>query len=456
MLKRSHRSRLIRGCLALFCVAAAVVAALAIFGIFSSDQAAVGSCPLSEMTAASQPACWLPFSATSPFNTPIPANASLAPNNAAVLAHIGSYDWSIDDSNSEFEFTPEVDGTRPVFFATPSDPVMTVHCDNYAGVGSCTGANKVNTDGAKINVPAGAVPYANSDAHFTVIETATGDEYDFWDTSISGSTINAGVGAVVSVSGDGRGSQGDDGQFALLAGLVRPAELASGQIDHALVVTVPCVNATGPTGFVWPAQQGIAYPCSEGGESSVGAPELGQLLRLNMTAAQIQASPAPAWQKTIMTAFATYGAYIEDTDGAETTGINILTQSPASWTDVGQPDAWQVVTQQFGSSNGELVSSVPIPASDLQVVEPCYPEGSCPVASAASVAPTPVAPVPVVAPIKAPASTPSHKSTAKHKKHKAKKHKAKKHKSRHHRHHHAKHHRHHRRRHHRKHRRHKS
>ena len=51
----------------------------------------------------------------------------------------------------------------------------------------------------------------------------------------------------------GVGAQGDDGQFALSAGLVRPAELAAGQINHALVVTVPCVNATGPKGFAWPA-----------------------------------------------------------------------------------------------------------------------------------------------------------------------------------------------------------
>jgi hypothetical protein len=388
------------------------------------------SCPLSEMTRVTQPACFVPFSAVSPFNTPIPANAALAPDNAAVLAHMSRYAWSIDGTNSVFDFDPDALGTRPVFYATSSDPVMTVHCKNDAGVGSCTGANGVNTGGVKINVPAGAVPFANADAHMTVIETATGKEYDFWDTSVSGSTIDAGTGAELSMSGDGRGSQGDNGQFALAAGLVRPSELAAGQINHALVVTVPCVNAKGPKGVAWPAEYGYGSPCGEGwNESPVGAPQMGQLLRLNMTAAQIQASRAPAWQKTIMTAFATYGAYIEDTDGNQAAGIDILTQGGSSWTDLGQPDPWLTVTRQFGSSNGDLVSSVPIPVSDLQVVKPCYPEGSCPTATAAS--------------------SPRHRSTHRHKQ-KKRRHRAgsttKHHGHKRHRHrrrHHAKHRRHH-------------
>ena len=371
--RRAHL-RLIRRFTGLACGGAIALAV----ALGAPGAAAATSCPLSEMTSASQPACWVPFSATSPFNTPIPANAALAPDNSAVLAHMSTYDWSIDGTNSVFDFNPDALGTRPVFYATSSDPVMTVHCTNAAGVGSCTGANGVNTDGVKINVPAGAVPFANQDSHMTVIETATGKEYDFWDASVSGSTIDAGVGAELSVHGDGRGGQGDDGQFALAAGLVRPSELASGQIDHALVVTVPCVNATGPSGYVWPAEQGIATVCGKlWSESPVGAPKLGQLLRLNMTAAQIRASPAPAWEKTIMTAFSTYGAYIEDTDGDQAAGIDILTQGGASWTDLGQRNQWLRVTRRFGSSDGDLVSSVPIPVSHLRVVQPCDPEGSC-------------------------------------------------------------------------------
>jgi hypothetical protein len=179
-----------------------------------------------------------------------------------------------------------------------------------------------------------------------------------------------------------------------------------------------------------------------------------------MTDAEIQASPAPSWQKTVMTALADYGAYVEDTDGSQAAGIDIMTQAPDSWTDIGQPNAWLAVAQQFGSASQDLVSSIPIPVNELQVVDPCVPEGTCPSAPASS------APVPATgsAPPKPNAPTTSssqhkHKHKHKHKKratskgrhhkHKSRKHKhrgrhGKKHhpRKRHHRKHHRKHHRH--------------
>ena len=88
-------------------------------------------------------------------------------------------------------------GSRPVFFARPSDPTMKIVCTNAFGAGSCTGANGVALGGQTINVPAGLQPENGTDAHLTVIESATGQEYDFWEASISGQTISAGSGSVV-------------------------------------------------------------------------------------------------------------------------------------------------------------------------------------------------------------------------------------------------------------------
>jgi hypothetical protein len=287
--------------------------------------------------------------------------------------------WSINGSSARFDFYTRFYGTRPVFFATRSDPVMTIRCKMKPTPGVCTGANGVDVAGLRIHVPAGAAPYANSDAHMTVIEKPTGDEYDFWDTSISGSTISARAAAVVNVKhGDGLGSQGDAAQFGLSAGLVRPSELAAGRIDHALVISVPCTNGSGHTaGFAYPAVQGDASPCGPNGSAATrGAPALGQLLRLNMTDAQIRSSSAPRWEKTIMTAWAHYGAYVEDT-GGRFPEIDILTQASSSWTDIGEHDQWMALAKRFGASSDDLVSDIPIPVSDLQVVDPCVPEKSC-------------------------------------------------------------------------------
>ena len=105
---------------------------------------------------------------------------------------------------------------------------------------------------------------------------------------------------------------------------------------------------------------------------------LGQQLRLNMTDAQIANSGAPVWQQTIMTAMAHYGAYIEDTDGGWNSGMNILMQQSNSWTDVGQPDPWTALAQQYGDTDGMLASNVAIPISQLQVVSACVALARCP------------------------------------------------------------------------------
>jgi hypothetical protein len=359
---------------------------------------AAPSCPLSEMSSTSQPACWHSFTGA-PFNTALASAPALAPDSAAVVSHMTAYDWSVGLPGGGFTMDA---GSRPVYFAGPSDPTMKIVCTNALGAGSCTGVNRVNIAGQTINVPAGAQTENGSDGHLTVIETATGAEYDFWDTSISGSTIEAGTGSVVNVNtGNGLGAEGDAANFALTAGLLRPSELASGTINHALVVTVPCTNANGATvGYTYPATGGWGEACGDyWTESGSGAPMLGQLLRLNMTDAQIAASGAPVWQQTIMTALAHYGAYIEDTDGGWNSGIDIITQDSTSWTALGLPDQWAGLEQQYGDVGGTLSSSVPIPVSQLQVVSACVPEGTCP-ASVAAVPPAPAAPTapPVAAP----------------------------------------------------------
>jgi hypothetical protein len=385
---------------------------------------ASGTCSLTSLSSTSQGACWRPFADTSFFNTPLPASPKLAGNSSAVVSGMASKGWSIGSTDSGFAFSPV--GTHPLFFAGPSAPTKRIQCQG--GRGSCTGANGVNVSGATIHVPAGAQAYSDSDGHLTVIQTSTGREYDFWRARISGSTIEAGAASEVNVNdGDGRGSQGDAAFFALSAGVIRPSELASGEIDHALVLSVPCVSGEGSNGYVWPAPRGDGSPCGSGG----GAPALGQLLTLDMSDAQIASSSAPGWEKTIMTAWAHYGAYVEDTGGGDRS-IGILTQSASSWTDLGQSNAWAHV------AGGPTFSSpVPIPVNGLRAVDPCVPQGRC------GSAPGSAAPV-GSPPQSGPASGSKH-----HKKHKKHHHKHRHHKKHHRKHHHK--HRHHKHRHHRRH-----
>jgi hypothetical protein len=390
------------------CAALAGTSVLALAGTFVAPTAAdaATSCSLSQMSTSSEPACWHPFNG-GPFNTQLSATPALASNSAAVVSHMAAYKWSVGNPGGGFQLGA---GSRPVFFATTADPTMKIVCTNAFGSGSCTGANGVAIGGQTINVPAGLQPENGTDAHLTVIESGTGQEYDFWDASISGSTISAGSGSVVNTNtGNGLGAQGDAANFALSSGLLRPSELASGQINHALIVTVPCTNANGANvGYSYPATGGWGEACGDyWNETGNGAPMLGQLFRLNLTDAQIAASPAPAWQKTIMTALSHYGAYIEDTDGTYNSGIDVITQDSESWTDLGQTDQWSTLAKQDGNANGQLSSNVPIQASQLQVVSACVAQGTCPgsvMAPGTSTAPVtqPPAPTAPAAPVTKP------------------------------------------------------
>ncbi|HEX4010505.1 MAG TPA: hypothetical protein VHX62_10875, partial [Solirubrobacteraceae bacterium] len=165
------------------------------------------------------------------------------------------------------------------------------------------------------------------------------------------------------------------------AGLLRPSELASGHIDHALVMTIPCTSANGANvGYSWPATGGWGEFCGQyWNESATGAPGIGQLFKLNMTDAQIAASGAPTWEQTIMTALAHYGAYAEDTEGSwHNEGMYILTQDPISFTSIGQPNAWTNTINALGGRNNTLNSAVPIPTNKLEIIDPCVVEHTCP------------------------------------------------------------------------------
>ncbi|MGA9856764.1 MAG: hypothetical protein WBQ18_02815 [Solirubrobacteraceae bacterium] len=371
---RHHRTPRLLGLIAAGAVA---------LGITAAPAAAATCSSLSTLSSTNQPACWTPFTANSPFNTPLPANPKLAANNAAVTAHMTTYGWTMGYSTTGFSLSDN--GTRPIYFATPSDPLVTIDCTNEEGPNTCQGYNGIDVNGAQIHVPAGARAGNNWDAHMIIVETDTGLEYDLWHASISGSTLTAGTGAVENINTtNGTRDNGDAANFALTAGLLRPSELASGHINHALVATIPCTNATSPTtGYSWPAAGGWGEYCGQyWNESTTGAPNIGQLFKLNMTDAQIAASGAPAWEQTIMTAMAHYGVYAEDTEGNwHNEGIYIETQDPISWTSLGQPNAWDNTINSLGGQNGTITSNTPIPTNKLQVIDPCVQQGTCPTAT---------------------------------------------------------------------------
>ncbi len=351
-------------------------------------------------------ACWRPYSSSSPFNRPLPADPTVAPNSSAIIANLTANNVNFE-GGGPFAFTSD-DGRDGVYYSRTSDPVVTIHCTYYWGPGTCSGANKVNVDGQHIHVPAGAMPQDNgSDMHMTVFDQANQLEYDFEHATWSADhqTLNVWAGAEIPAGpnlGTGLGGGGTAAGTATPAGLITEPELASGTINHALSINLPCTS-----GAVYPAGGAYGLACSQiQGENTTGAAPLGTLLQLNMSDAQIAASGAPAWEKTIMTAMAHYGMYVNDTDGLNE--IELEAESDISYTSLGgQPLMSNFISQQGGwyysPLNRWIMEGPGIPINKLRVVDPCWAQSLCSGSGTTTSDPAPPATPPTTTP---PASTP--------------------------------------------------
>jgi hypothetical protein len=327
--------------------------------------------------------CWRPYSSDSPFNRALPASPAIAADSASIITGLTANHVNFEGGGSQFALTSD-DGRDGVYYSRAADPVVTIHCTYHWGPGTCTGANKVNIDGQQIHVPAGAQPQDNgSDMHMTVVDQANQLEYDFEHASWSPDhqTLDVWAGAEIPAGpdrGTGLGGGGTAAGFSTLAGLITEPELASGTINHALVINVPCSDSV-----VYPAAQANGLPCNQlPGHNPTGTPApLGTLLQLNMTDAQIAATGAPTWEKTIMTAMAHYGMYVNDTDGLNE--IELEAESDISYTSLGGPALLSNYIRARGGSyyaplNRWILTGKTIPVARLRVISPCFAQDTCP------------------------------------------------------------------------------
>jgi hypothetical protein len=358
--------------LALLVVGATVATASA--APFAFAQSSVEGCGYGSFGVGNWPeACWRPYADSSPFNQELTASARVDPNSAAIvdrllgfgpLQHIGAGNAGGDN-----------DWGHPTFWSQPSDPLVTVHCAEPWG--TCA------VEGDQVRIPTGATPAAGGftgddsyDNHMTVVDQTTNTEYDFWHAEKpADGSINIGWGGKTRIDGDGRGSDAVAAQYGTMAGKIRAEELAAGQINHALFMTVKCDSGRA----VYPATKG-GLPCSAIGLSDTNAPNEGTRFQLNLTDTQIDALPVPTWKKAILRAMARYGMYVGDTGG--TWGIK--QEGGTTYTSFGYPDKWLSISQllagvMFFPDNTYMLNLRDDVdwARDLRVIEPCVAEGTC-------------------------------------------------------------------------------
>jgi hypothetical protein len=321
-------------------------------------------CGLGSFAAGNWPSsCWRPYADSSPFNRSLPPVPRILPNSDAIVRRVLGMGPIAD-----LVVAPDTpsDWYHPTYYSQPGDPVYVVHCVKYA----CP------IEGRTVAIPAPARPAGGGDAHMTVVDQATGWEWDFWqvqDRPAGGGTLEISDGGRTSITGDGLGSQANAGQWGLLGGIIRGQELQAGRIDHALFMMVGCTHS----GHVYPAA-GDATICAD----QADAPRTGERFQLAMSDAEIDALAVPEWKKTILRALATYGAYVGDTGGNE--AFTFQFESGSTYTSFASADPLAGFAAQQGagvtSADGkwyfDLGSGVDWERR-LRVVDPCVTQAAC-------------------------------------------------------------------------------
>jgi hypothetical protein len=330
-----------------------------------------------------------PFSKKSPFNIPIPANPQLDPNSAAIVSTLLDMTQNSLGILRAAAKPQNIDYTFPFYFSDPSDPLYTIDC-HFNGPppkwGHCP------LQGMQIHIPAyarrensddGPFPWS-SDHHLAIIDPTSGIEFDMWGASQpggSGGTLLIGWGGLGPRSGLGVKTFGaTQSQFALTIGMVRAADLKAGSIPHALQMAIPCATGTG----VYPAAVPSDFECAP---DTVAPPYYGMRMQLDMSDAEIEALNAPAYVKTVYLALAHYGAFVSDTGTVDSIGFE--TEGGLSYTQLGLPDPWAALAQQYGIKP-EPPEPDPLAAyrfsldvsgvdlkSRLRIIAPCVTAGTC-------------------------------------------------------------------------------
>jgi hypothetical protein len=321
-------------------------------------------------------ACWRPYADTSPFNVGVGGAPRTLSSSSAIVSRTLGFGpaqhilGGVADTGDDWD--------HPLYYSRPSDPLYRVHCTKWTS--SC------ELEGAQVRIPAQARPAGGGDGSLGVIDQASGWEYDFWQVQskpAGGGVITVSHGGKTRIGtpdADGLGSNATAAHFGTAAGVIRPAELEAGQINHALFMVVKCTNGT----YVWPAKgPGVGRSCASMGLSNANAPAMGQHFYLDMSEAEIAALAVPAWKRTILRAMARYGMFVGDTGG---NSWRLKIESGSSMTSFGYQDPWARLGQRYGVPTWSSSSGAThhifnlrdgVDWSHLRIADPCVSRATC-------------------------------------------------------------------------------
>jgi hypothetical protein len=261
----------------------------------------LAGCDQSDHSSAATRSCARPYSASSPWNTPISGKARYA-NGLPVSGPLTS---------------DPTQYTYPVYEIGAHTRKQTLRIDGvYSNVTDGGHQLSIAQDvTVSVPIPRSAQAAAGSDAQVVLIDRSTGDEWGAWQLRRDGDGFSAENGyhyntrwsAVPPRGADGRpfGSRGAGVPY--LAGLVRPCEIARGRIDHALAFA-----------YDSPSPQ-HTYPATKSDGTGSGPSALPEGTRLQLNPA-LSAKRIRSWGcrhvcLTVAQALQRYGMFVIDSSG---------------------------------------------------------------------------------------------------------------------------------------------
>lgn len=246
--------------------------------------------------------------------------------------------------------------------ATASDPTYSVPQTKYSG--------PLDTS---IRIPLGSIPSTGSDGHLSVRDVASGREHDFWQAvydPVTQRITSCSAGASFPIGSLAASelnlATGNAANFPLRRGLITPAEIQAGLIEHPLMLGLPYIGGTSGggnapgwtstaaggsgTGWRFPAFHNAVFGANPG----LNIPE-GTWLRLDPSY-NVAGSSVTAWEKTILTALQAYGCFVRDHAGQ--TSIYTIEASSSAWAAAGiTATTWVNFSSSFPWSSLQVLVS---------------------------------------------------------------------------------------------------
>ena len=303
---------------------------------------------------AGTPSCNVPFAATGPWCSELPASPPLASNSAAVVANIQS-----DVKNNYGTFAINTDTySSPVYTVPAGTPTANWSFDDCQNKGSLP----PNFAPVLMNVPIepGMVQSMGTDGEITIYDPAGDEEWEFWVAAQTNGQWSACWGGTIQQvsknpgifpSGLGATATG----LPLLGFVIRIDELQAGVIRHTLNLETVRTQAGV---FSWPANR------TDGNTAGADILMEGQRVRLDPTF-DVTTLPNPA-ERTIAKAMQAYGMILTDTSGA----VTMQAEDPRPYMAAHQTTTNPYDTIFAGTPSYSVLQDIPL--SRLQVLAKDY------------------------------------------------------------------------------------